>query len=140
MPLLVVVGCGMMVQMASSNTVLQTICDDDKRGRVMSFYTMAFMGTVPLGQLLAGHVARLISLPSMLLLSGLLCLVGAAAFASRLSAFRRQVAPIYQRFGWTPPPTFPTFPAVPAASGTAGPAGEPAAVGNNREDVYIPQR
>ena len=56
--------------MVSSNTLLQTICDNDKRGRVMSFYTMAFMGTVPLGQLLAGKVAAWISLPMMLLLSG----------------------------------------------------------------------
>jgi MFS family permease len=51
---LVVIGVGMMVQMASTNTVIQTIVDDEKRGRVMSFYTMAFLGTAPFGSLLAG--------------------------------------------------------------------------------------
>jgi MFS family permease len=99
MALLVVVGCGMMVQMVSSNTLLQTICDNDKRGRVMSFYTMAFMGTVPLGQLLAGWVAWWMSLPMMLLLSGLVCLVGAGFFVSGLRRFTRQVRPIYARLG-----------------------------------------
>ncbi len=133
----------MIVQMASSNTVLQTICDDDKRGRVMSFYTMAFMGTVPLGQLLAGHVAHLISLPQMLFLSGLLCLVGAAAFATRLPAFRRQVAPIYQRLSLSPVPALAAVPAVPVtagASGTAGPGPQSAPTGDKPEEMYIPQR
>jgi MFS family permease len=108
MPLLAVAGFGMMVQMASSNTVLQTICDEDKRGRVMSFYTMAFMGTVPLGQLLAGNVASwlgpttAVSLPRTLLLSGIVCIAGAAVFASNLTAFRRRVLPIYQRLGLMP--------------------------------------
>ena len=112
MPLLVVVGCGMMVQMVSSNTLLQTVCDNDKRGRVMSFYTMAFMGTVPLGQLLAGNVARWISLPMMLLYSGVICIVGAALFATQLRSFRRQVMPIYERLGLVS--AAPAFPAVPA--------------------------
>ncbi len=99
MPLLLLTGFGMMVQTASSNTILQTICDDDKRGRVMSFYTMAFMGTVPLGQLLAGWLAHYISLPSTLLISGCVCIAGAAAYASRLRTFRRQILPIYDRLG-----------------------------------------
>src|SRR5262249_30629949 len=58
--LLFLVGLGMMVQPASSNTILQTIADDDKRGRVMSFYTVSFMGMVPFGSLLAGSVAAAI--------------------------------------------------------------------------------
>lgn len=102
MPLLVITGFGMMVHMAGSNSVLQTICDDDKRGRVMSFYTMAFMGTVPIGQLLAGKMAASISLPHMLLISGLSCIVGAALYGMRLGTFRREVAPIYQRLGLLP--------------------------------------
>lgn len=102
MPLLVVVGFGMMVNMAASNSVLQTICDDDKRGRIMSFYTMAFMGTVPLGQLLAGKAAAWISLPHTLLASGIFCLVGAGLYAANLKSFRRQVIPIYQRLGLLP--------------------------------------
>ena len=52
---LTIVGFGMMVQMASTNTVIQTIVDDEKRGRVMSFYTMSFLGTAPFGSLLAGR-------------------------------------------------------------------------------------
>jgi len=52
--LMVPIGFGMMVQMTSSNTILQTIVEEDKRGRVMSFYAMAFMGMVPFGSLLAG--------------------------------------------------------------------------------------
>ena len=55
--LLPFVGAGMMVVMASTNTILQTIVEDDMRGRVMSFYTMAFLGTAPLGSLLAGFAA-----------------------------------------------------------------------------------
>ncbi|MCK9311892.1 MAG: MFS transporter, partial [Bacteroidales bacterium] len=55
--LMVATGMGFMMQMACSNTILQTITDDDKRGRVMSFYTMAFMGTAPFGNLLAGSLA-----------------------------------------------------------------------------------
>jgi MFS family permease len=82
--ILVIIGFGMMVQMASSNTVLQTIVDDDKRGRVMSFYAMSFMGTAPLGSLLAGTLADKIGAPNTLLLSGLACILGAILFARRL--------------------------------------------------------
>jgi len=64
--LMIVTGFGFMVQMAASNTVLQTIVDEDKRGRVMSFYTMAFMGTAPFGSLLAGWVADKIGAPHTL--------------------------------------------------------------------------
>ncbi|MBI2299737.1 MAG: MFS transporter, partial [Armatimonadetes bacterium] len=56
--LMAVVGSGMMVQMASANTVLQTVVSDDKRGRLMSLHVMAFMGTAPFGRLLAGSVAE----------------------------------------------------------------------------------
>ena len=61
--LMVFIGLGMMMQAASSNTILQTITDDDKRGRVMSFYTMAVMGTAPFGSLLAGALAKVIGAP-----------------------------------------------------------------------------
>ena len=54
---LVAVGVGMMVQMAGTNTLVQTLVDEDKRGRVMSFYTMAFFGMAPFGSLLAGGLA-----------------------------------------------------------------------------------
>jgi MFS family permease len=100
--LMVITGLGFMIQMAASNTVLQTIVDEDKRGRVMSFYTMAFMGTAPFGSLLAGGVAAKIGVPQTLLLGGLGCIGGALCFARSLPDLRRQVRPIYIRIGILP--------------------------------------
>jgi len=97
--LLLLTGFGMMVQNASSNTVLQTIVDDDKRGRVMSMYTMAHMGTGPLGSLLAGGLASTIGAPNTLVMGGILCILGSLMFASRLSSFRKMVRPIFARAG-----------------------------------------
>ena len=99
---MVVTGLGFMVQMAVSNTVLQTIVDEDKRGRVMSFYTMAFMGTAPFGSLLAGSVADRIGTPHTLLCGGIGCILGALWFATTLSDLRRDVRPIYERIGILP--------------------------------------
>jgi len=87
--LISVTGFGMMVQMASCNTFIQTIVDDDKRRRVMSFYTMSFMGTAPFGSLLAGGLASRIGAPSTLLISGISCIVGMLIFVSRLSSFKQ---------------------------------------------------
>ena len=92
---LVITGFGMMVQMASSNTVLQTIVDDDKRGRIMSFYTMAFMGTVPFGNLLSGSLSGLIGVTNTVLAGGVCCILGAAFFAFKLPAIRKIIRPIY---------------------------------------------
>jgi len=83
-------GFGLMVQMALSNTSLQTTVDDDKRGRVMSFYTMAFMGMAPFGSLLAGVLAHRIGAPNTLLLGGLACVAGALIYARNLPAFRKR--------------------------------------------------
>jgi len=99
--LLLLTGFGMMVQMASSNTVLQTIVDDDKRGRVMSIYTMAFIGTAPFGSLLAGSLASRIGAPNTLTIGGTLCILGSLIFASRLSSLKELVRPIYARAGGT---------------------------------------
>ncbi len=93
------VGFGLMVQVASINTVLQTIVDDDKRARVMSLYVMALIGTMPLGSLLAGSVAEAIGAPHTMFVSGLLCVVAAAVFATRLPMLRRIVRPIYIKKG-----------------------------------------
>ena len=101
-PLLFVTGLGFMVQMAASNTLLQTLVDDDKRGRVMSFYTMAFMGTTPFGSLLAGILAQRIGAPQTLLLGGAGCLAAALWFALLLPNLREQVRPIYIRLGILP--------------------------------------
>jgi len=100
--LMLVTGGGFMVQMAVSNTILQTIVDEDKRGRVMSFYTMAFMGTAPFGSLLAGMVADRIGAPATLAFGGVGCILGAIWFATSLPALRQQVRPIYRRMGIIP--------------------------------------
>src|SRR6185295_6659223 len=100
--LMVITGLGFMVQMAASNTVLQTIVDEDKRGRVMSFYTMAFMGTAPFGSLLAGTIAERIGAPHTLMFGGIGCVLGALWFAKTLPALRRDVRPIYVKIGILP--------------------------------------
>ena len=100
--LMILTGLGFMVQMAVSNTILQTIVDEDKRGRVMSFYTMAFMGTAPFGSLLAGGVADRIGAPHTLLFGGIGCLLGAVWFATTLSDLRKDVRPIYVKIGILP--------------------------------------
>ena len=96
------VGYGMMQQMAASNTILQTIVEEDKRGRLMSYYTMAFVGMAPFGSLLAGEVAAHIGAPATLCISGVACLIGAAWFAARLPALREVVRPIYAQLGIIP--------------------------------------
>lgn len=83
MAILVFTGFGMMAQMASNNTLLQTIVHDDKRGRVMSIFMAAFMGTVPFGCLLAGAMANLLGAPTTLMIFGVLCLIGSFLFAGR---------------------------------------------------------
>ena len=93
--LLVFTGFGMMVQMASSNTILQTIVEDDKRGRVMSLYAMAFMGMAPFGSLLAGSLASKIGAPNTLMIGGVSCILGSFMFAKKLPLIREMVRPIY---------------------------------------------
>lgn len=100
--LMIVTGLGFMVQMAASNTVLQTIVEEDKRGRVMSFYTMAFMGTAPFGSLLAGSLAARYGAPLTLMCGGLGCIAGALWFATSLGKLRRDVRPIYVKAGILP--------------------------------------
>ena len=101
---LVFAGFGMMVQMAASNVVLQTIVDEDKRGRVMSFYTMAFMGTTPFGSLLAGGMAGKIGAAPTLLLGGICCIVAALAFTMKLPRLRELARPVYIQKGIIPEP------------------------------------
>jgi MFS family permease len=95
-------GMAMMVQMAASNTVLQTIVDEDKRGRVMSFYAMAFFGTAPIGSLFAGVVASRFGAPAAILAGGIACVAGAIAFFKALPAVRAATRPIYVRLGILP--------------------------------------
>ena len=97
-----IAGMGMMQGMAASNTVIQTIVTDDKRGRVMSYYTMAFMGMAPFGSLLAGTMAHNFGAPMTVLVTGSVVLVGAVWFSTRLLAVRRAIRPIYMEMGIIP--------------------------------------
>jgi MFS family permease len=99
---LLVAGGAMMLQMAASNTILQTIVDEDKRGRVMSLYTMAFMGMAPVGSLLAGWAAEWLGAPTTVALAGASCLAGSLLFATVLPDLREKVRPIYRRMGILP--------------------------------------
>ena len=102
MVLLVAGGFAVMMETAASNTILQTIVDDDKRGRVMSFYAMAFLGAAPLGSLLAGSLASRFGVARVVQLGGVMCILGSIVFAWRLSALRKIVRPIYRRIGILP--------------------------------------
>ena len=97
--LLFLTGGGMMVQLALTNTILQTIVDDEMRGRVMSFFAMAFMGTAPVGNLVAGAMADVIGAPLTLVIGGICCIIGALMYAKKLPLIREQVRPIYERKG-----------------------------------------
>ena len=101
--LMLVCGFGMMQQMAASNTIIQTVVEDSKRGRVMSFYTVAFVGMAPFGSLLAGALAHAIGAPYTVIFSGACCLAGAGWFAARLPGIRDWIRPIYRDLGILPP-------------------------------------
>jgi MFS family permease len=97
-----VAGVGMMQGMAASNTIIQTLVSEDMRGRVMSFYTMAFMGMAPFGSLLAGSMASAFGAPTAVVLTGTVVLLGAAWFFTRRPAIRKIIRPIYQEMGILP--------------------------------------
>lgn len=100
--MLLVVGLGSILLIASSNTIIQTIVEEDKRGRVMSLYTMAFLGTVPFGNLVSGSLASKIGAPTTLILGGIFCILGSLLFARQLPALRKLVRPIYREIGLLP--------------------------------------
>jgi MFS family permease len=100
--LMLFTGFGMMVQMASCNTMLQTIVDDDKRGRIMSLYVTAFMGTAPFGSLMAGSLANTLGTPGTLLLSGITVLIAAVFFAKVIPSLRILIRPVYIEKGIIP--------------------------------------
>ncbi len=113
--LLMATGAGMMVQMAASNTLIQTMVDEDKRGRVMGFYGMAFQGAAPFGSLLGGSLAGVVGVRAVVLGSGALVLAGGLAFATQLPRLRRYARPVYIHLGILP------VPADPAVSATGLP-------------------
>ncbi|MCC3408640.1 MAG: MFS transporter [Microcoleus sp. PH2017_10_PVI_O_A] len=93
------VGFGFIIQFAGGNTFLQTIVEDDKRGRVMSIYTMAFFGVTPFGNLVAGGMANYIGSPNTVILGGIICILGSIIFTRQLPALKNLVRPIYQKMG-----------------------------------------
>jgi len=100
--ILLLTGGGFMVQMAASNTLLQTLVREEMRGRVMAFYTMAFMGTTPFGSLAAGLLADRIGAPRTMMIGGAVCIAGGAAFFAALPAVRAVVRPVYVERGILP--------------------------------------
>jgi MFS family permease len=100
--LLPITGYAMMVQLAASNTLLQKISDEDKRGRVMSFYTMAFLGVAPLGSLVSGWLASGIGAPNTVRLGGVCCIGGGVLFAQALPRLRLMIRSIYVQMGILP--------------------------------------
>jgi len=106
-----IAGWGMFTLYASANTVIQTLTDDDKRGRVMAFFSMAFVGMTPLGNLLAGFLATrlgpggadpVIGASRTLLLASGACLLVAVAYVRLLPMLRREARPIYVQKGILP--------------------------------------
>ena len=96
---MMLIGFGMISQFAGCNTILQTIVEEDKRGRVMSLFIMTSIGTIPFGSLLAGSIAQIVGTPQTIRISGLLCIFGAVMLAVRLPAFRAMIHPIYVKKG-----------------------------------------
>lgn len=93
------VGLGTILQIAASNTFLQTIVDEDKRGRLMSLYTMSFLGMIPLGNLIGGALANRIGAANTLIIDGIACIIGSILFSKQLPDLRKMVMPIYEQKG-----------------------------------------
>jgi len=117
-----VVGFSLMMQMTASNTILQTIVDDRKRGRVMSLFVMARRGVESFGSLVAGAVAHRFGAPDTLMFGGLVCLLAAVVFATKLSKIRETSRNFYKKMKAAKLPTEPipvmraddNLPALPA--------------------------
>lgn len=90
--LLFVIGFGMVVIIAACNTIIQDLVDENVRGRVMSLYTVAFIGTAPIGSLCGGAIAEKIGVPYTFLLTGLTMVAAALIFSTKLKYFKKGVA------------------------------------------------
>jgi MFS family permease len=99
LPILVWLGGSMMLQMGCCNTILQAVVEDDKRGRVMSLFTMAFMATIPLGSLAGGAIASRFGFHAMIFACAGWCLVVAVLFAHQMPRLRRETRPVYIKRG-----------------------------------------
>ncbi|WP_397568224.1 MFS transporter [Schlesneria sp. T3-172] len=104
LPIMALSGFCMMLQMASTNTLIQTITEEDKRGRVMSLYAMAFTGVAPLGSLFGGAMAAQIGAPATVRLCGTCCIAAGIAFGLQIPRMRKLVRPIYEAAGILPKP------------------------------------
>ncbi|MEA5566002.1 MFS transporter [Anabaena sp. UHCC 0399] len=93
------VGLGTILQIAASNTFLQTIVEEDKRGRLMSLYTMSFLGMIPVGNLLGGVLASHIGAPNTLMIDGIACIIGSMIFYRQLPGLKKFIYPIYHQKG-----------------------------------------
>jgi len=100
--LMVFVGFGLMQGAAVSNTIIQSLVPEDKRARVMSYYTMAFFGAAPFGSLLAGTLAHRIGAPHTVMVSGAFCVAGSLWFTLELPKIRTIMRPIYEQMGLVP--------------------------------------
>ena len=100
--LMAFVGFGLMQSAAVSNTIIQSLVPEDKRARVMSYYTMAFFGAAPFGSLLTGTLAHRMGAPHTVILTGAFCAAGALWFTLELPKVRAVVRPIYQDMGLLP--------------------------------------
>jgi MFS family permease len=109
MLLMLIVGYGMMQGLAASNTVIQTLVPEDKRSRVMSYYTMAFVGMAPFGSLLAGGLAHYLGAPHTVMFTGAACVVGSIWFSFELPAVREVMRPIYRQMGILATPETPVL-------------------------------
>jgi MFS family permease len=95
----------MMLQMGSSNTLIQTMTPDRLRGRVMAVYSMMFMGMAPFGSMFAGFMAERVGAPATIAIGASTCIIGAIVFGLRLPALRdeaRQLIVAQQMVGGTP--------------------------------------
>lgn len=97
--LMVITGFGMTQGMTASNTIIQTLVPEDKRGRVMSYYTVAFVGVAPFGSLLAGGLGHAIGSQRTVMVSGVACILGAMWFWTRMKAIRKEMRPVYEQLG-----------------------------------------
>lgn len=104
MALMAATGYGLMYQVVATNTIVQTIVDDDRRGRVMSFYTIALAGSGPVGALLGGSLAARIGVQATYVVSGAACAAAAFWFWRQLPAIREAVRPRYVELGILPEP------------------------------------
>ena len=100
--LMVFAGFGLMQGAAVSNTIIQSLVPEDKRARVMSYYTMAFFGAAPFGSLLAGTLAHRIGAPHTVMVTGAFCVAGSLWFTFELPKIRAVMRPIYQEMGLLP--------------------------------------